>query len=340
NSGAGWSTFLGGFNYDQANGIAVDNAQNVYITGYTQSSDFPVKGAVQSTINSLPDAFVTKMYSTGASIAWSTFLGGNGQDLGNSISVDPVSGAVYVAGSTTSTDFPFVLGFDNALRAQYDAFIVRLDNANPDPPDFSAAGTGQFKSTSPFNQLAVGAWTKDVDFVVKAKVTDSDDDRVKLQVEAKLIAVDFNGTVSAESAAFSAPGGILSVTVPFPVGAVHRIHWRARTIDNTGRTSAWVVFGGNADLPLPATRDIGKDATGPGVAISSPTPPTFYTTASSVAMNGTTADADSGVTSISYFNAANSASGGAFLNWNPGTGTGTWSVAAIPLVASTAVTAV
>jgi hypothetical protein len=331
NTGSAWSTFLGGFSYETVFGLAVDTSQNVYITGYTYSSDFPNKGAVQPNISGTPDAFVTKMYANGASLAWSTFLGGSQSDLGYAVSVDSASRAVYVAGQTNSPDFPFALGFDNSLGGQYDAFVVRLDNANPDLPNFAVGGTGQFKMDGT-TSLAVGAWTKEDNIVVKAKLTDSDDDQVQLEVEIRLIAVAFDGTVTATSAPV-ASGSIASVTVPLAAPPGTRYHWTARTKDSTGRTSAWFAFGGNSDA-LPAARDIGKDQTAPSVTISAPATNPFYTTSGSVGMNGTVSDVDAGPASVSYFNAANNATGGATLVLN------NWNVPGITLVASTAVSAI
>jgi beta-propeller repeat-containing protein/centrosomal CEP192-like protein len=109
-----YSTYLGGKGADHANAIAVDSSGNAYVTGSTTSSDFPLKGAFQTTLNSTTrgNAFVTELNPTGTSLVFSTFLGGtatnglgeNG-DIGEGIAVDSL-GNVYVAGSTGSKDFP------------------------------------------------------------------------------------------------------------------------------------------------------------------------------------------------------------------------------------------
>jgi hypothetical protein len=115
-----YSTFVGGSSYDQAAGVAVDTSGNVYVTGYTQSTDFPTvnpvqatnKGAAPSTIN----AFVAKLNPGGNALAYSTYLGGSGQDSAMGIGVD-ASGDAFVVGSTSSKDFPIV----NALQATNNA---------------------------------------------------------------------------------------------------------------------------------------------------------------------------------------------------------------------------
>ena len=112
------TTRLGGTGNSGAVAIAVDSAGNVYVAGYTTAPDFPVtSGALQSK-NAGPytsqtdgssvipggDVFIAKLNPDG-SLAYSTFLGGTGNDVPTSIAVDG-TGSVYVAGTTSSTDFP------------------------------------------------------------------------------------------------------------------------------------------------------------------------------------------------------------------------------------------
>jgi sugar lactone lactonase YvrE len=104
-----YSTFLGGSTYDHGSGIALDASGDAFVTGYTESSDFPTTtGALQATFGSgTDDAFVTELNPAGSALVYSTFLGGNGNDEGNGIAVDS-SGDAYVTGSTESTNFPTV----------------------------------------------------------------------------------------------------------------------------------------------------------------------------------------------------------------------------------------
>ncbi len=104
--------------------MAVDSAGNVYITGTTNSSDFPTLGPLQAT-RGLSDAFVAKFSPTG-SLLYSTYLGGKDSDVGRGIAVDP-TGAVYVTGSTSSQDFPVVNGFQPAPVTRQDAFVAKLN---------------------------------------------------------------------------------------------------------------------------------------------------------------------------------------------------------------------
>src|SRR6185369_12019578 len=101
-----YSTFLGGNLNDRATSIAVDNTGNAYVTGETNSGNFPVFNALHPTLSGNPsDAFVAELNSTGSALVYSTYLGGHSDDSGNAIAIDN-SGNAYVAGNTLSRDFP------------------------------------------------------------------------------------------------------------------------------------------------------------------------------------------------------------------------------------------
>jgi uncharacterized protein (TIGR03437 family) len=117
--------YVGGSADSYVNSIAIDSSGNSYITGQTSANDFPLKNAPQTTYGGgFSDAFVAKISSDGRSILYSTYLGGAGNDVGNTISVDS-SGRAYVGGYTNSKDFPT----HNALQAQSmgaSGFLTRL----------------------------------------------------------------------------------------------------------------------------------------------------------------------------------------------------------------------
>jgi hypothetical protein len=122
-----YSTYLGGSGDDFGNGIAVDSSGNAYVTGTTQSGDFPRANAFDNSLGGAQDAFVTKLNSTGtAPLVYSTYLGGSGNDFGNGIAVDS-SGNAYVTGTTQSGDFPRANAFDNSLGGAQDAFVTKFD---------------------------------------------------------------------------------------------------------------------------------------------------------------------------------------------------------------------
>ncbi|MEG4078668.1 SBBP repeat-containing protein [Microcoleus sp. Pol8_D6] len=126
-----YSTYLGGTGDDNGHRITLDSANNAYVTGDTTSTNFPTKNAIQSVSGGGKDAFVTKINASGSALVDSTYLGGSGDDNGSGIAVD-ASGAVYVAGSTTSTNLPTA----NPLQAANgggasDAFITKIIPGGP-----------------------------------------------------------------------------------------------------------------------------------------------------------------------------------------------------------------
>jgi hypothetical protein len=134
NSGANivYSTLIGGSGNDWGSGIVVDVSGNVYITGYTSSTDFPVStGAYQTTNDNTPfngyDAFVTKLNANGTGLIYSTYLGGNNDDVGFNIAVD-ASGNAFVTGYTSSTNFDITSGAYQTTRGAFnDAYITKLN---------------------------------------------------------------------------------------------------------------------------------------------------------------------------------------------------------------------
>ena len=106
----GYSTFLGGSSYDQANAVAVDVSGDTYIAGSTESTNFPVTaGAAQGASGGASDAFVTKLNASGSAVIYSTYLGGAGSDSAQGIALDS-AGDAFVTGHTSSTNFPVTSG--------------------------------------------------------------------------------------------------------------------------------------------------------------------------------------------------------------------------------------
>ena len=123
-----YSTCLGGSSfYEQGYGISADNNGNVYVTGVTESPDFPTLNSFQTYRGNL-DAFVTKMDTTRkgiASLVYSTFLGGWSSDRGYGITADE-NGSVYVTGYTKSSDFPTKDQYQTYQRYA-DGFVTKID---------------------------------------------------------------------------------------------------------------------------------------------------------------------------------------------------------------------
>ena len=127
----GYSTYLGGSALDggeYGSAITLDGAGNVFVTGETGSSDFPTTaGAFDTTFGFPADAFVTKVDASGATLGYSTYLGGDGNDHGDGIAVDGADSA-YATGQTDATDFPTTAGaFDRTLGGDVDVFVTKFD---------------------------------------------------------------------------------------------------------------------------------------------------------------------------------------------------------------------
>ncbi len=132
-----YSTYLGGNWGEAGKSIAVDAAGNAYVTGYTESSNFPVSAGAFDQTNraSWTKGFVTKLNSTGSALLYSTYLGGSSgfDGGGRAITVD-ADGNAYVTGSTFSSDFPTVnavqpVHADDVGGGGYDAFVTKLNAA-------------------------------------------------------------------------------------------------------------------------------------------------------------------------------------------------------------------
>ena len=130
-----YSTYLGGAQIDVAQAVLLDSSDNIYVTGYTFSTDFPTVSPAQATNAGAPDAFVAKLTLTGSgssltsALAFSTYLGGSGDDRAFALALDS-SQNVYVAGESTSTNFPTTVNsFQPSLKGASDAFVAKLNSA-------------------------------------------------------------------------------------------------------------------------------------------------------------------------------------------------------------------
>lgn len=121
-----YSTYLGGTGGDVGYAIALDGAGNPYVAGYTTSTDFPTQNALQSSLAGGADAFIAEINPETSSLVFSTYLGGSGADVAYALALD-AAGSIYVAGSSSSDDFPVTAGaFQTANHGQGDAFIAKL----------------------------------------------------------------------------------------------------------------------------------------------------------------------------------------------------------------------
>jgi Beta-propeller repeat len=174
-----YSTYLGGSggDFDSGETIAVDRASNAYVTGVTQSSDFPTTpGALDTSLGGTEDGYVAKLNRDGSKLLYSTYLGGSDEDGGFGITVDDDSHA-YVTGFSRSSDFPTVRAFDSTLDGE-DAIVAKL-NRNGSALSYSTylGGSGDEEAGSialdDDDNAHVTGFTGSSDFPTTARAFDS-----------------------------------------------------------------------------------------------------------------------------------------------------------------------
>jgi hypothetical protein len=133
-----FSTYIGGSADEEATCIKVDKNGGIYITGWTQSGNFPTTpGALDRIFNGNKDVFVAKLDSSGSGLIYSTYIGGANDDEAKRMALD-TNGNVYLVGTTESSNFPVTAGvLDVSLGGMSDAFILKMN----------AAGTSLIYST-------------------------------------------------------------------------------------------------------------------------------------------------------------------------------------------------
>jgi len=131
-----YSTYLGGTDNELPGGIAIDISGNAYLTGTTNSTDFPTTpDSYQTSHKGYSDVFVTKLNSTGTALIYSTYIGGTNEDLTyfGKLCLDSDNN-VFISGNTGSYDFPITLGayqtklqYSNGSQYGADVFVTKLN---------------------------------------------------------------------------------------------------------------------------------------------------------------------------------------------------------------------
>jgi len=111
-----YADYLGGNSQDYGDALTLDSSNNVYVTGSTGSSDFPLVNPYQGTYPGAFNAFLTKISASGSSLLYSTYLGGNGSDIPSGIAIDS-TGNMIIGGSTSSTNFPIANAYQPIVSA-------------------------------------------------------------------------------------------------------------------------------------------------------------------------------------------------------------------------------
>jgi hypothetical protein len=167
-----YATYLGGMANDTAAAVALDPSGNIYVTGQTQSTNFPTVNPLQAT-SSEGDAFVVKMSAAGQ-VEYSTYLGGTGLTNGTGIAAD-AAGNAYVTGSTDTSDFPVTAnayqGVNNGL---YNAFVATLNTygsmLNATYLGGCGSDIGYGIALDGFGNIIIAGSTNSIDFPIQAAV--------------------------------------------------------------------------------------------------------------------------------------------------------------------------
>jgi hypothetical protein len=125
-----YSTYLGGSSVDGGGQVAVDSSGNAYVTGYTESANFPTASPTQPVYGGTRDAFLTRFNAAGSALLYATYFGGSSGESGDGIALD-ASGNAYLTGYTESLNFPKVNPVQPLFGGSWDAYIAKI---SIDPP--------------------------------------------------------------------------------------------------------------------------------------------------------------------------------------------------------------
>ncbi len=237
-----WATYLGGSAEDAAFALVLDPSGDTLVAGSTRSTNFPTTlGAYDTTHNGGTDAFVARLNATGSALAWSTLLGGSGNEdyprLG--LHLEP-TGTVALSGGTDSANFPTTPGaHDTSYNGGGDAFVSRLA-ADGSSLLFSTflGGTGSDYApkvgTDPNGLLTVAGYTGSADFPVTPGAYDT----------------SFNGAEDAFVTRLNASGGGLTFSTFLGGSGREFSHDLGMVVDSTG---AVTVAGGTGSSDFPTT---------------------------------------------------------------------------------------
>jgi uncharacterized protein (TIGR03437 family) len=178
-SGLDFFSYLGGTGDDSARAIALDAAGNIWVTGSTMSTSFPVTAnALQPTINGRVDAFLSSVSNDGRQLQYATYLGGTNNsntsynEAGQAIAID-AEGSLWIGGVTRSADFPAVRSLQSYGGGESDAFLTRY-NPTTNQIEFSTTWGGSSNdeitamSIDALGAIYVGGETASTNFPLKA----------------------------------------------------------------------------------------------------------------------------------------------------------------------------
>ncbi len=170
-----YSTYLGGTSNDLANGLVVNTAGEAYVAGCTLSTDFPTSAGAFQRASGKSDGFAGRLSADGSRVLYATYIGGRGEDCANAIALDS-AGFAYIAGTTSSNDFPTAAGdVQSLMKGESDAFVVKLNPAGTAIAHSALIGGTQGDHASAITidesgSVQVIGWTRSPDFPSESSV--------------------------------------------------------------------------------------------------------------------------------------------------------------------------
>jgi hypothetical protein len=234
-----YSTYLAGSKEEESRGIAADAEGNTYITGFTESTDFPVVDPLQGSLNGIErDLFITKLSPDGSNVLFSTYYGGIGRDEANGIFVDNL-GTAYITGYTLSPDFPTLDPLQGYLAGGDDAFIIKVSTGGQKP--LCSEGTvwqvvkfaGQFNTNKEQNKVTFIRIVEGDTIKVEAEIVEVTEDTISVRVPEGLIGeIDKNNNVLTRANVLKPPD---------PSGGTELI-WIEITVERPGQNPITTVY--------------------------------------------------------------------------------------------------
>jgi hypothetical protein len=163
-----YADYIGGSNADFGYALALDSANNVYITGSTTSADFPMVNPFQGTYPGSSNGFLTRISPDGSSLLYSTYFGGNGSDLPSSVAIDP-AGEMVIAGYTSSTNLPLANAYQSSVSANLGGMYGNYGFLTKFSPDGSSLSYSTYfggNSNLPLNCGGTPCWIPPASFIL------------------------------------------------------------------------------------------------------------------------------------------------------------------------------
>jgi Beta-propeller repeat/Abnormal spindle-like microcephaly-assoc'd, ASPM-SPD-2-Hydin len=163
-----YADYIGGSNQDFGYALALDSADNVYVTGSTASADFPMVNPFQGTYPGSSNGFLTKISPDGSSLLYSTYFGGNGSDLPSSVAIGP-AGEMVIAGYTSSTNLPVANAYQPSVSANLGGMYGSYGFLTKFSPDGSSLAYSTYfggNSNLPLNCGGTPCWIPPASFIL------------------------------------------------------------------------------------------------------------------------------------------------------------------------------